>query len=508
MHEALESARAIAPGKAAVIGEDASLSYEQLRSGALALASHLASQGIRPGDRVGLLLDNGPDAVLAVFGVLACGGVVVPITSAAKPQRVAYICNDCGIEVLIASPEHATTISQARAACATMRRVVWTGQGLGVPADEPQLREVLASPPGARATIDAGLIDHDLAAIIYTSGTTGEPKGVMLTHRNLVNTSGAIAQYLGNHRGDVVLSVLPMAFSYGLFQALVSVRVASTLVLGRSFTFPFEVLKRIREHRVTGMAGVPTMFAKILQLLPNPELDLASVRYMTNAAAGISPSHALALGRALPHVAFFPMYGQTECTRACYLDPTLVRDHPDSVGRAIPNCELYLIDEHGARLPHGSQGELVVRGANVMRGYWARAEDTERKLRPGPIVGERVLHTGDLFRTDAHGLLYFVGRTDDIFKCRGEKVAPQLIENVLCELPDVAEAAIIGIDDPADGTAIKAFVVPKAGATLTEGKVRQHCKARLEAVFMPKVIEFRESLPTTASGKLRRRDLA
>jgi len=237
------------------------------------------------------------------------------------------------------------------------------------------------------------------------------------------------------------------------------------------------------------------------------ELDLSRLRYVSNAAAGIPPAHVLRVCEALPHIAFHSMYGQTECTRALTLDPALVTLHPQSVGRAIHNCDAYLIDEDGRVLPSGSTGELVIRGANVSQGYWNRPDETSIKFRDGPIPGEKVLHTGDLFRSDAKGLFTFLSRTDDVFKCRGEKVAPQAIEHAICEIPEVAEAAVIGIPDAADGLAVKAFVVVREGMALTEARVRQYCNSRLEAVMVPRFVELCHDLPKTESGKLRRAGL-
>jgi acyl-CoA synthetase (AMP-forming)/AMP-acid ligase II len=350
-------------------------------------------------------------------------------------------------------------------------------------------------------------IDQDLAAIIYTSGTTGEPNGVMLSHRNLGNTTAAIARYLGQRGQDVTCCMLPLEFSYGLFQVLVAIFVGSTVLLERSFAYPFDVLGRIERHRATILPGVPTYFARLLGMLPLSGIDLSSVRIMTNAAAALPPAHLLRLQEAFPNAAVYAMYGQTECTRATYLDPALASRHPDSVGRAIPNCEVYLVDEEGRRLPDGSEGELVVRGANVMRGYWGKPEKTAAKLIEGPLPGERVLLTGDRFRSTADGLLHFVARNDDIFKCRGEKVAPSAIEHVLYQMPDIAEAAVIGVDDASDGMAIKAVIVPVAGREVSEQQVRRHCRAHLDPTFIPKFIELRTTLPKTGSGKLLRRAL-
>lgn len=457
--------------RVALIDGAASLSHAELDRRTADGARRLVRDGLAPGDRVIVLMSNSIDAVCAAWSVLRAGGVLVPVGADSRPTRTQRIAENCGATRTIAPDAFA-----AETPCAD-------------PIPLPRL------------------VDHDLAAIIYTSGTSGEPKGVVLSHRNLTNTTAAIAEYLGQCAEDVTCCMLPLAFSYGLFQVLTAARTGSAVLLERSFAYPFDVLRRVERHRATMLPAVPTIIAKLLGMMPIADLDLGSLRVITNAAAALAPAHVLRLCEALPTVRFFAMYGQTECTRATFLDPALARSHPHSVGRAIPNCEAYLIDEQGRRLPDGSEGELVVRGANVMRGYWNRPDETAAKLIDGPTPGERSLRTGDRFRSDAHGLLTFIARSDDIFKCRGEKVAPSAIEHVLCELPEVAEAAVIGVDDPNDGTAIKAIVVPREGCELTEATIRRHCRAVLDAAFQPRFVELRSELPKTDSGKLRRRDL-
>lgn len=194
------------------------------------------------------------------------------------------------------------------------------------------------------------------------------------------------------------------------------------------------MLKRFATGRITVMPGVPTVFATVLRMAPLDGLDLSSLRMLTNAAAALPPAHLDRLADLLPGAGMVQMYGLTECTRVCCLDPSLARERPGSVGRAIPNTEAYVVDDDGRRLPPGQVGELVVRGAHIMRGYWGKPEATAARLRDGDIPGEKVLHTGDLFRADDDGYLYFVGRTDDVFKCKGEKVSPGEVERVLYEL--------------------------------------------------------------------------
>jgi acyl-CoA synthetase (AMP-forming)/AMP-acid ligase II len=208
-----------------------------------------------------------------------------------------------------------------------------------------------------------------------------------------------------------------------------------------------------------------------------------------------------------PAARFFSMYGLTECKRCTYLPPEDLDRKPDSVGIAIPNTELWLVDDDGQRLGANQVGELVVRGATVMQGYWGDPGATARTLRPGPLPGERVLYTGDLCRFDDESYLYVVGRKDQVFKSRGEKVAPAAIEAVLLAVPGVREAAVVGVPDDLLGNAIKAFVVLEDGSNLDENDLRRVCRKRLESVLVPTVIQFVDSLPTTDNGKIRKQDL-
>jgi acyl-CoA synthetase (AMP-forming)/AMP-acid ligase II len=202
------------------------------------------------------------------------------------------------------------------------------------------------------------------------------------------------------------------------------------------------------------------------------------------------------------------MYGLTECKRVTYLPPEQLDIRPTSVGRGMPNEEVWLVDESGHRLPNVSTGELVIRGSNVMRGYWEKPAETAERLRPGPLPGEMVLYSGDLFRTDDEGWLYFVARKDDIIKSRGEKVSPREVENAIHSLEGVLEAAVIGVPDEVLGEAIKAFVVPRKGHALTERQVIRHCLEHLENFMAPKYVEFVGELPKTDTGKIRKKGLA
>jgi acyl-coenzyme A synthetase/AMP-(fatty) acid ligase len=229
---------------------------------------------------------------------------------------------------------------------------------------------------------------------------------------------------------------------------------------------------------------------------------------VTNTAQALSEAQIREIRRTFPQATLCSMYGLTECKRVSYLPPDQLDVRPMSVGRGMPNEEVWLIDEDGRRRPNGSTGQLVVRGSNVMRGYWRKPAETAERLKPGDLPGEMVLHTGDIFRTDEEGYLYFVGRRDDIIKSRGEKVSPREVENVLYAIDGVLEAAVIGVADPVLGQAVKAFLVLKAGFQYSEREIVRHCLARMESFMAPKHVEFVAALPRTDTGKISKRGLS
>ena len=477
------------PDKAALIAGGRRLAYRQLEALAGSVAAELRRRGLGRGDRVVLFLDNSPEAVAAIFGVLQAGGVFSVVNPGTKLDKLAYILNNCGARAILTEPRLQALATEAAKGAPS---VAFT---LVAPFDFGPLEE--------EKPFNAG-IDLDLAMIVYTSGSTGFPKGVMMTHRNVVAAAASITTYLESVPEDVVLSVLPLAFDYGLYQALMCVKVGATLVLEKSFTYPAVLLERLRRENVTGLPLVPTIAAVLLQLKDLRPGMFPRLRYITNTAAALPPAHIARLQELFPATRIFSMYGLTECKRCTYLPPEDLARKPGSVGIAIPGTEAYVVDEQGRRAPPHQTGELVIRGAHVMQGYWADPAATERALRPGPYPWERVLHTGDLFRADEDGYLYFVARMDDIIKTRGEKVSPKEVETVLYELAGVREAAVVGVPDPVLGMAIKAVLAVDPEAGLGARDVIRHCAARLEDFMVPKSVEFRDSLPKSDNGKISR----
>ncbi|WP_083438729.1 class I adenylate-forming enzyme family protein [Caldimonas brevitalea] len=508
LHDDFEASVRRHPNKTALICGAERHSYADIDRLATTFAAQLQRAGIERGDRVALLLDNRVEMVAGVYAALKIGAVFMPVNPLTKADKLTYLLNDARASALITQATLASVYRVALAANSSVRLCAVAGSVRGDgPSDARE--QTLASADAAVPLPTVATIDQDLAAIVYTSGSTGFPKGVMLSHLNMRTAAASVSSYLGLREDDVILCALPLAFDYGLYQVLMALRLGATVVLERSFSFPAKVLETMARERVTVFPGVPTMFSMLFEL---PQLlastDLSALRLITNTAAALSEAHIARLRTLFPQATLFSMYGLTECKRVTYLPPDQLDWRPTSVGRGMPNEELWLVDEHGQRLPHGSTGELVIRGSHVMRGYWEKPAETAERLKPGPLPGESVLYSGDIFRSDAEGYLYFVARKDDVIKSRGEKVSPREVENVLYALDGVREAAVVGVPDPVLGEAVKAVVALRPGCNLSERDVIKHCLAHLESFMAPRYVEFVDSLPKTDTGKIKKTGLA
>ncbi|KQK29043.1 AMP-dependent synthetase [Bosea thiooxidans] len=489
--------------KTALVTERKRLTYAELDDLSSRLAAALAANGVKRGDRVLVFMDNCWEAAVSIFAALKAGAIFSPINASTKADKLAYIIDDCEAAAILTQARLMPVVTQAGTMVTVPMPFVAATQA--EPGRTPEgavaFEDCLEAAP---APVRHGGIDMDLAMLIYTSGSTGRPKGVMMTHRNIDAAAESITTYLRNQPDDIILNVLPLAFDYGLYQLLMAMRLGATLVLERSFAFPQAIFERIRAEKVTGFPLVPTMAALILQMRDLEPGFLPSLRYISNTAAALPPVHIARLRELLPGVRLYSMYGLTECKRCTYLPPEELDRRPGSVGIAIPNTEAFVVDDDGRRVPPGVAGELVIRGPHVMQGYWRNDAATQQMLRPGAAPWEKQLHTGDLFRTDEDGFLYFVGRKDDIIKTRGEKVAPKEVETVLHAHPGIAEAVVTGVPDPVLGHAIAAVVV-RSDESLSERDIIRHCAAHLEDFMVPKIVEFRSELPKTDTGKVSRR---
>ena len=504
----LERAAARTPDAEALVCAGQRLSYAQLEADVRRVAAAYAALGVRRGDRVAIHLENSIEAVLSILGALRAGAVFVPINPTTKGEKLGYVLRDSGAALLVSERRNAAVVADARAAAPAAMQILLTGATTARTADAIAFSFLTfeQAVAGGGAVPDAPRLDLDLAALIYTSGSTGRPKGVMMTHANILSATTSINGYLQNRSDDTILDLLPLSFDYGLYQLFLALQSGARVLLERSLAFPTVMLALMARERVTALPIVP-MVAALLLKHDLAAYDLSALRYITNTGAVLPPAHIVALRERLPHVRIFSMYGLTECKRVSFLAPEDLDERPTSVGKPMENVEVFVLDEQGRRCTHGV-GELIVRGSNVMQGYWNDPDATSRVLRPGLLPGERLLFTGDLFRIDEHGYMHFLSRTDDVIKCRGQKVSPREVENVLHSAPGVSEAVVIGVADALMGEALEAFVTLMPGTATGEREILAHCAKHLEDFMVPRSVSVVDALPRTTTGKLARRALA
>ncbi|KPK56670.1 MAG: hypothetical protein AMS22_00390 [Thiotrichales bacterium SG8_50] len=486
---------------AALVHGDRQISYGELWTHVEAFAGFLESEGIQPGDRVAMLMENSPEYVAAYYSILAAGGAAVALNTAVRAQDLSAWVTHCGARWLIADaghPELPALLNQSPAPL----RVITVGAGLaGEPRADAVRWDDVPSQSGSRRI--ASPADSALATIIYTSGTTGHPKGVMLSHRNLAANVRSILDYLPIDATDRAMNVLPFYYSYGNSVLHTHLAAGATLLLENSMVFPHRVLQIMADQRATSFAGVPSTYALLLNRTRLGDYDLGALRYLTQAGGPMAPALMRRLREALPNARLFVMYGQTEATaRLAYLPAERLEEKMGSAGTAIPGVTIEIRGETGEILPPDQVGEICATGDNLMLGYWHDPEATVRVLIDG------WLHTGDMAYRDAEGFLYIQGRRSDMIKTGAHRVNPREIEEAIIELDWVADVAVVGVDDDILGQVIKAVIVPRPGLAVDPMRVKAHCRERLATYKIPKFVEHANELPRTASGKVKRYLLA
>jgi acyl-CoA ligase (AMP-forming) (exosortase A-associated) len=481
------------------------LSYAQLWREIERIAAGLQRVGLQRGERVAVYLDKRLEAVLAMFGASASGGVFVPINPLLRPKQVAHILADCGVRVLVTSTERFALLRDELQQAKSVEHVVLVGAK-----PEPVPDNVIAwadLPNGAAATFDAGLIDLDMAAILYTSGSTGPPKGVVLSHRNLVAGAESVSEYLGNCADDVILAALPLSFDAGLSQLTTGFAAGAHVVL-MNYLLPGDVVRLCARHRVTGLTCVPPLWLQLADQAWPPGAT-ESLRYFANTGGRMPRATLEKLRKILPTATPYLMYGLTEAFRSTYLDPAQVDRRPDSIGKAIPNAEILVVRPDGSLCEPGEEGELVHRGALVAMGYWNDPLRTAERFRPAPGRAEGLCTTevavwsGDVVLRDAEDFLYFVGRTDEMIKTSGYRISPTEIEEVVYDTGLVRDAVALGIDDPRIGQHV-ALVVTSAEPDLDPARLLAELKRQLPLYMVPRQVIARTEIPRSPNGKFDR----
>jgi acyl-CoA ligase (AMP-forming) (exosortase A-associated) len=522
LHELVTVAAARSPTAPALTLGAATLRYADLHETLLALAGGLLQRGLQRAERVGVYLDKRFETVIASFGVPCAGGVVVPINPLLKPEQVAFIARDCEMRMLVTTPERLALLAPVLAACPALRWVLLTAPPSGsptLPALPAHLgwvawQDLLAAPkrPGHR------VIDTDMAAILYTSGSTGSPKGVVLSHRNLVAGAKSVAAYLENRASDTLLAALPLSFDAGFSQLTTAFHAGARVVL-LNYLLPRDVLKALADERVTGLTAVPPLYLQLAELDWPAGID-EHLRYFANTGGRLPRETLLRLRQRVPRAKPFLMYGLTEAFRSTYLPPDEVDRRPDSIGKAVPNAEILVLREDGSACAVDEPGELVHRGALVGLGYWNDAEKTAERYRllPSGLGGrqaglplpEYAVFSGDTVRQDADGFLYFIARADEMIKTSGYRVSPTEVEELLYATQGVGECVAFGVEHALLGQAIQVIATAPAGAQgLDLPALLAACRQRMPAYMVPAGIELAAApLARNPNGKIDRQALA
>ncbi|TCO74349.1 acyl-CoA ligase (AMP-forming), exosortase A system-associated [Chromatocurvus halotolerans] len=516
LHELIRAQAEQQADAPALLHKNDTLTYGELHALTRGVANGLLQHGIKAGERVGIYLPKQPEAVAAIFGSAHAGATFVPINPVLKPRQVAYIANHCQVRTLITSAQRWQQLRDADADLSGVQLTVLLDGSAALTADEAggglmHWQDFLADrsePQGHRR------IDQDMAAILYTSGSTGNPKGVVLSHRNMLVGADSVATYLENTAADRILAVLPLSFDAGLSQLTTAFSRGASCVL-LDYLLPRDVIRAVARYGVTGLAGVPPLWNQLVQC-EWPEEATRSLRYITNTGGKMPVATTRTLQRLLPDTRIFLMYGLTEAFRSTYLDPAELEHRPESIGKAIPNAEILVVNGDGELCAPGEPGELVHRGALVARGYWNDPEKTAERFRPCPgqdpalPLPEMAVWSGDQVVRDEDGFLYFVARQDDMIKTSGYRVSPSEVEEVAYASGLVAGAVALGVAHAMLGQAILLLVT--RAATLAEDDpvlaLQTHFRRELPNFMQPQAILLVESLPQNQNGKFDRRSLS
>lgn len=501
--EALDFSAKKNPDKTVAIHKGVEYKYEFLNDSASKLAHYLVNEGIKKGDRVAIYLNNSWQSAVSIYGITLAGGVFLVINPNTKAEKLNYILNDCGAKMVISESQLTGELTIALEGLQCVEQVIISGKIQFDLKNNTIVRnfEKIISTSDKKSNLPL-IIPNDLAALIYTSGSTGFPKGVMMTHQAMVFTSWSLIEYLRLTEEDRIMLVIPLAFDYGLYQLFMAVTIGGTLIIENSFNFPPEIFRKIELYKPTVFPGVPSIYAIMVAMHKRSGITFNSINKITNTAAALPAEIIAYLKKIFPNALIFKMYGLTECKRVSYLEPELLDVKTNSVGKAIPGTEVFLLSPEGSPVATGEPGILHVRGPHVMAGYWNNEELSKQMLKPGLIPGEKILCAQDLFKMDEEGFLYFLGRNDDIIKTRGEKVSPVEVENVIYKIEGVKEVAVLGLPDIVLGESIVAFVSTYSAEIFNEKEIRRKCMAKLESFMVPQKIVFVEEMPKSSNGKI------
>ncbi len=490
------------PGKLAVIMDDHKLHYAELNGAANKIANALTQLGVRPGDKVAMMLPNTPHFPICYYAILKAGATVVPLNVLFKHSEVQYHLDDSDAVALIVwegfAAEAAQGFQQAES-CHNLIVVHAPGSTNPLPAGAHSFGQLLADAAPVFDTIQTS--PGDTAVILYTSGTTGRPKGAELSHFNMFfNAMIGVEKLLGIDENDMLMAVLPLFHSFGQTCVMnVTMYLGATMTLLPRFE-PLKAAEIIKRDQVTFFAGVPTMYFYLLNHPEAGNFDFSSLRRCVSGGSSM-PVEVMHTFNQKHNVIIMEGYGLSETSPVASFNHLDRPVKPGSIGTPIWGVEMRVVDLEDQPVAQGELGEIVIRGHNVMKGYYKRPEATADSIRNGWF------HTGDIAKIDADGFFFILDRVKDMIIRGGFNVYPREIEEILYGHPAIAEVAVIGVPDPALGEEIQAVVALKPGQAAAEQELIAYCKERLANYKYPRSVLFRESLPKTATGKILKREL-
>jgi len=505
LHSLIRNSAEQTPLAKALLFKNIVLDYTQLWQAVDQTANGLSRLGVRKNQRVAIYLPKQPESVISFFAISAAGGVFVPINPILKPEQVAYILRDCDVSVLITSSTRANLLQDDLKQCPSLSHLVLVDGNESSTEIETLSFEHLAE---QTSRPESNRIDADMAAILYTSGSTGQPKGVVLSHVNILTGAQSVCEYLHNTPEDILLAVLPFSFDYGLSQLTTAFAAGASVVL-MDYLLPRDVIRAVSRYGITGLAAVPPLWNQLASL-EWPDEAKSSLRYLTNSGGAMPLTTTTHLQQALPNTAIYLMYGLTEAFRSTYLEPNEVTRRPDSMGKAIPNAEVMVVRPDGSECNVDEPGELVHRGALVSLGYWNDKEKTAKHFKSAPgqpeglVIPEIAVWSGDQVRRDAEGFYYFISRNDEMIKTSGYRVSPGEIEEVVLTLETIHQAIAFAAPHPMLGQGI----VLLAQADCDADQILSHCRVHLPMYMLPGRIEILKDLPRNANGKIDRKPLS
>jgi len=510
-HQLVTNGAHLWPNNPAISHQNKQLSYSELEQQINKFSHALAQLSTQQQARIGVFLPKCFESVISLFGASAASKVFVPINPVLKPLQVNHILRDCGVEILVTS---SARLQQLQSICndlKCLKQIIVIDKLIDIQLNA-QLHlwsSLLTASPATHQS--NAQVSSDMAAILYTSGSTGAAKGVVLSHQNLVYGAKSVAQYLENNEKDNILALLPLSFDYGLSQITTAFVVGAHCIL-MDYLLPNDVVKAVKRHQITGIAGVPPLWSALMKC-DWSTADLTNLRYFTNSGGAMPKALLASLRAAFPNASPYLMYGLTEAFRSTYLSPQFIDSHAGSIGKAIPNAQISVITQAGNLAKDGEVGELVHSGPLVSLGYWNAPEKTAQRFKPLPqtdsalCLTQYAVFSGDWVTRDQDGFLYFVGRKDDMIKSSGYRISPSEIEEAIYQQPQIIEAAALGLPHDELGHGILIIYQSEQNQDLEKILINA-CRSNLANFMQPHRYLRLDNMPHNANGKIDRSSLA